>query len=297
MKNFKLIFLLIIVSCSTYQENDIKKKAFQQAQEMTELYNNREIPKYVDFLLPVYYGNDSTNKANFAGFWEMILKQDTAKVKLIEILQLTKSENQYQALYHCNFRNSKNYTIGISNDEGETWRFTTLFNETIKFDQLLENIPSLDHSFAKIIDENFGKRINYKVGEIIPTFNYTDIHGNELSSESLRGKAIVLNFWSTSCAPCIKEIPELNKLTEKYDAENVKFIAPAVLTDREMLINQFLPQKTFLYDIVIVNADDFVISSYPTHVIINQNHEVIEIITGYSEENIQKLEKVINDIL
>jgi thiol-disulfide isomerase/thioredoxin len=264
---------------------------------MTELYNNREIPKYVDFLLPVYYGNDSTNKAIFAGFWEMILKQDTAKVKLIEILQLTKSGNQYQALYHCNFRNSKNYTIGISNDEGETWRFTTLFNETIKFDQLLENIPSLDHSFAKIIDENFGKRINYKVGKIIPPFNYTDIRGNEISSESLRGKAIVLNFWSTSCAPCIKEIPELNKLTEKYDAENVKFIAPAVLTDREMLINQFLSQKPFLYDIVIVNADDFVISSYPTHVIINQNHEVKEIITGYSEENIQKLEQVIHDIL
>lgn len=297
MKNFKLIFLLIIVSCSAYHDNDNKKKAFQQAQEMTELYNNREIPKYVDYLLPVYYGNDSTNKANFAGFWEMILKQDTAKVKLIEISQFTKSGNQYQALYHCNFRNSKSYTIGISNDEGKTWRFTTLFNETKKFDQLLENIPSLDHSFAEIIDENFGKRINYKVGTIIPSFNYTDIHGNELSSESLKDKAIVLNFWSIACGPCIKEIPELNKLVEKYDTENVKFIAPAALTDKEILINQFLLKKPFSYDIVIINGDDYVISSYPTHVIINQKHVVEEIITGYSEENIQKLEKVINDIL
>lgn len=297
MKYFKLIILLIIVSCSTYQENDIKKKAFQQAQEMTELYNNREIPKYVDYLLPVYYGNDSTNKANFAGFWEMILKQDTAKVKLIEISQLTKSGNQYQALYQCDFRNSKSYTIGISNDEGKTWRFTTLFSGAIKFDQLLENIPSLDHSFAEIIDENFGKRINYKIGTIIPSFNYTDIHGNKLSSESLKDKAIILNFWSIACGPCIKEIPELNKLVEKYDTSNVKFIAPAALTDSGMLVNQFLPKKPFSYDIVIINGDDYVISSYPTHVIINQKHVVEEIITGYSEENIQKLEKVINDIL
>lgn len=297
MKNLKLILLFILVSCSTIRKDDIQKQAFQQAQEMTESYNNRDIPKYVDYLLPIYYGNDSTNKANYSRFWEMILKQDTANFELIEILQFTKSENQYQALYHCNFRNNKNYTIGISNDEGKTWRFTTLFNESIKFDQLLESIPSLDHSFAEIIDKNFGRRINYKIGEIIPPFSYIDINGNELSSESLKGKALVLNFWSISCAPCIKEIPELNKLVEKYNTGDLKFIAPAVRTDMEALKNQFLPGNPFLYDIVLIDGDDYVISSYPTHVITNQKHEVKEIIIGYSQENIQKLDRVLNEIL
>jgi thiol-disulfide isomerase/thioredoxin len=297
MKNFKLILLLILVSCSTLEKDDIKKKAFQQAKAMTELYNNRVIPKYVDFLLPIYYGNDSTNKANYSRFWEMILKQDTAKLELLETSQINKSESQYQALYRCNFRSCTNYTIGISNDEGKTWKFTTFFNESMKFDQLLEIIPSLDRSFAEIIDKNFGKRIDYKIGEIIQPFYYIDIEGNKLSSESLKSSALVLNFWSTSCAPCLKEIPELNELVKKYNTNELKFIAPAVLTDKETLINHFLPRNDFLYDIVLVDADDYVISSYPTHIIIDKNHEVKNIITGYSEDNMQKLEKAINGIL
>jgi len=107
----------------------------------------------------------------------------------------------------------------------------------------------------------------------------------------------VLNFWGRWCAPCVKEIPELNKLVEKYNNEDLKFIAPAITTTKEILKNSFLPKHPFLYDIVLINGDDYVISSYPTHVIINQNQQVVEIITGYSEENIKRLEQTINKTL
>ena len=296
MKNSIFIFLIIFASCTTIKKDDIQNKGFQQAKEMTELYNSRDIPKYVDFLLPSYYGNDSATKSEFVKIWEMILKQDTANFELIGNLKLIKSENQYQSLFQVNFRDNKNYIIGISDDEGETWKFSTVFNENMKFDQLLENIPSLDLSFSELIDKNYGKRIQYKVGESILPFNYTDIDGNELSSKSLKGSALILNFWYTSCAPCINEIPELNELVKKYDTDELKFIAPAVLTDMET-VNHFLTRNDFLYDIVLVDADDYVISSYPTHIIIDKNHKVKDIITGYSEDNLRKLEKAINDIL
>lgn len=297
IKKLKLVLLIILITHSSFGQDNIRDSAFSQIQEMIDFYNKREIPKYVDFLLPVYYGNDNKNKVLFSEMWEKILKQDTAKFKQIVLSKVTKSENQYQALFYGDFRNNKSYIIGISDDDGKKWNFTQFINKNVKFDQLLETIPTLNHSFSKIVDTKFGERINYKIGETISPFKFNDINGNEISSKSLKGKVIVLNFWGTWCAPCVKEIPELNKLTKKYNNENLKFIAPAISTSKEILKNSFLPKHPFSYDIVLINGDDYVISSYPTHVIINQNLEVVEIITGYSEENIKKLEQTINKTL
>lgn len=297
IKKLKFILLIVLITHSSFGQDDIRSSASTQIKEMIEFYNNREIPKYVDYLLPVYYGNENKYKENFSNMWEKILKQDKENIKLVALLKLTKSDNQYQALFHINFKSGKSYIIGISDDNGKRWSFTQAINENVKFDLLLETIPTLDHSFAKNIDANFGERINYKIGKIISPFNFTDINENEISSKSLKGKVIVLNFWGTWCAPCVKEIPELNKLVEKYNSENLKFIAPAITTSKVTLKNSFLPIHPFLYDIVLINGDDYVISSYPTHVIINQNQEVVEIITGYSEENIKRLEQTIKRTL
>ncbi|QIP13851.1 TlpA family protein disulfide reductase [Spirosoma aureum] len=58
-----------------------------------------------------------------------------------------------------------------------------------------------------------------------PDFRLTDLHGNRLSLRALRGKLVVLNFWFTSCAPCIQEKPELNKLKRAYHPNDVVFLA------------------------------------------------------------------------
>ena len=293
----KIVFLIILISNSTFGQNKIETSASEQAQEMISFYNNRDIEKYVDYLLPVYYGNEDKYKENLTNVWKKILKQDSAKFKFVEVLKLTKSGNQNQVLFHVNFRDNKDYIIGISDDNGNNWKFTTIFTKVMKFNQLVEKIPTLDHSFMETIDPKFGERIDYKIGETISPFKFNDINGNEISSKSLKGKIIILNFWGTWCAPCVKEIPELNKLVKKYNDKDLKFIAPAITTTKESLKNSFLPKHPFSYDIVLIDGDDYVISSYPTHVIINQNQQVVEIITGYSEENIKRLEQTINKTL
>ena len=148
-----------------------------------------------------------------------------------------------------------------------------------------------------MVDPKYGKRIDYKIGENITPFDYTDIFGNKISSELLKGKVIVLNFWSPSCGPCIKEIPDLNKLVDKLKNKEVVFIGPAIYTTKENVIKNFLPQHPFKYKIVLINQDDYAITSFPTNIIIDQNHKVIEKISGYLPENIELLEKKINEIL
>ena len=154
-------------------------------------------------------------------------------------------------------------------------------------------MQQLDISFADL-DPNYNKRIAFNKGELSPSFEFIDIKGNTFKSDDIKGKTIVLNFWSTGCSPCIKEIPELNKIVNSLDGEDIIFIAVTYHSSKEQLLNHFLPKNPFLYNIVTVNANDFQVNSLPTHIIIDCNQKVIEKIVGYSEENIKKLESILN---
>ena len=52
-----------------------------------------------------------------------------------------------------------------------------------------------------------------------------------------RGSVILVNFWATWCAPCVKEIPELMKLEEKYKTRGLKLIAVSMDEPEELESN------------------------------------------------------------
>jgi thiol-disulfide isomerase/thioredoxin len=45
---------------------------------------------------------------------------------------------------------------------------------------------------------------------------FFDVQGNGYQYDDLRGKYLIVNYWATWCAPCIKEIPELNAVAEEF---------------------------------------------------------------------------------
>ena len=113
------------------------------------------------------------------------------------------------------------------------------------------------------------------------SFELTDMDGNTWKSEDLKGSVVVFNFWFSACPPCKKEIPELNKLVEKYEDKNVIFIG--VSLDSEDKVEDFTYMHTFNYKL-IPNGDGFIdenrVSSFPTQFIINQEGELIKRIIG-----------------
>jgi thiol-disulfide isomerase/thioredoxin len=51
----------------------------------------------------------------------------------------------------------------------------------------------------------------------------TEADGSQLTSQSLLGKVVVLNFWYAQCGPCIAEAPRLEKLSTSY-GDAVQFV-------------------------------------------------------------------------
>ncbi len=61
-------------------------------------------------------------------------------------------------------------------------------------------------------------------GKPAPAFELENLNGNKVSLASYRGKAVLVNFWATWCAPCKIETPWLVELRDQYAAQGFEIL-------------------------------------------------------------------------
>jgi peroxiredoxin len=67
-----------------------------------------------------------------------------------------------------------------------------------------------------------------KVGDLIPSFSLTALEGAAFNIEGMKGKVVLVNFWATWCAPCLTEMPMLEKeVWQKYKGTDFSMMAIA----------------------------------------------------------------------
>ena len=91
--------------------------------------------------------------------------------------------------------------------------------------QLLQSVSSTLHShpYYKAL-KNAVLAIDIKEGNPLPDIELPLIDGTEKTIGDYRGRYILLDFWASWCAPCIKEIPHLQKLYDETKAQSDKFV-------------------------------------------------------------------------
>lgn len=90
-------------------------------------------------------------------------------------------------------------------------------------------------------------------GKPLPVKTFQTIDGKIITFNDLIGKPTIVNFWHTTCGPCIKEMPILNDIKGKF-GNKVNFIA--VTFETKDKIEKFLTKRTFDFTHVM-NAADF----------------------------------------
>lgn len=99
--------------------------------------------------------------------------------------------------------------------------------------------------------------------QCLPDVNYVDTIGTAYTPASLAGKVVVVNFWATWCKPCLKEIPDLSKVQERFKDKGV--VVLGLMTDNpdsQQLLN-FQSDNDMQYPVVRVNSDILVSYNYP----------------------------------
>lgn len=55
-------------------------------------------------------------------------------------------------------------------------------------------------------------------------FSDKSVEGNEISFKNIKSEYVLINFWASWCGPCLKELPELVKLREKFSEKKLSIV-------------------------------------------------------------------------
>ena len=163
---------------------------------------------------------------------------------------------------------------------------TRLYGQTNCFENCWEN---LDNSDTAIPERNY-KIISQLVGCKVPNFSVKSIDDQEFNTQKLKGKILVISFWFTTCAPCVAEMPALNRLVKEYSHKNVVFLAFGRDTKNE--ISEFLRKHKFQFSHISSDYDltkkYCVLAGWPMNLVIDKDGILRYIASGgYIDERAQ----------
>lgn len=108
-------------------------------------------------------------------------------------------------------------------------------------------------------------------GKKFPDFDLKTLLGDNFNSELLNGKPTMINFWFTKCAPCIDEMPVLNKIYDQYK-NDINFVA--ITYESEEKVSAFLKKHPFKFK-HLVDAQSFTdaleLKAYPLNLFLDAN--------------------------
>ena len=140
---------------------------------------------------------------------------------------------------------------------------------------------------STIKNESLTSLKHYKMeGLSFPKFDFTDLNGNNYTTENTKGKTTIIKTWFINCKACVAEFPELNELVEKYkNHKDVIFISLAL--DSKSELEEFLKKRMFKYE-VVPNQREFIdkklnLQIYPTHIILDKNGTILKVVNKVSE--------------
>jgi thiol-disulfide isomerase/thioredoxin len=127
------------------------------------------------------------------------------------------------------------------------------------------------------------------IDKLFPNLKLYDSDGTVVSSNSFKGKPTLINFWATWCGPCVKEIPDLNNLQNRF-GNDMNFIAIACeKPEYQNNIKLFLEKNPFnfiiLFDPERSRSQYLKISGIPTNIFIDRNGYVRYIKYIYNPTN------------
>lgn len=84
-----------------------------------------------------------------------------------------------------------------------------------------------------------------------PEATFTSITGEKITTASLRGKVVLLNFWATDCVTCVKEMPMMVDTYKKYAPQGYEMVAVAMRHDPPNYVLNFAETRQLPFKVAL----------------------------------------------
>lgn len=121
-------------------------------------------------------------------------------------------------------------------------------------------------------------------GRPAPDFALADLDGVPRSLSELRGSVVLLNFWASWCEPCVRELPQLQRLHERHAADGL--VVLGVSDEDPGKARRHLEELGIGYP-SLLDVDGSVMQSYrihaiPTSLIVGRDGQLLKRLEGYT---------------
>lgn len=155
--------------------------------------------------------------------------------------------------------------------------------------QIVDNGIKSSAMYVRHVGEN-AKRRAEMMGKEPPAWQAKDFDGLEYSSEKLRGKVVVLDFWYRGCGWCLRAMPQMRQLADDFKGKDVVILGVNIDDDPEdarFVIKRFklnYPSLDFAKLSTEKNRHPLLswTFGYPTLLVIDKEGKLADIHVGYS---------------
>jgi peroxiredoxin len=127
----------------------------------------------------------------------------------------------------------------------------------------------------------------FRAGEQAPALVFTDLEERTVPLAALEGKIVVLNYWATWCAPCLTELPSLDRLHRALSRDGLVVLAVSV-DEGGTDVEGFVRERGFAFTVLrdrggAQAARELGVDSYPTTFVIDRAGRLRERYLGIAE--------------
>ena len=133
-----------------------------------------------------------------------------------------------------------------------------------------------------------------------PNVTFSSLTGEKITTQSLRGKVVMVNFWATTCTTCVHEMPQMVQTYNKYKDKGLEFVAVAMSYDPPNYVLNFTETRKLPFKVALDVTGDLAksfgnVKLTPTTFVIDKNGNVIKRYVGEPDFNTlhQLLEKAL----
>ena len=125
--------------------------------------------------------------------------------------------------------------------------------------------------------------------EQAPTATFNTLKGEQLTTTSLRGKVVLVNFWATSCGSCIAEMPQMVGTFNKYRERGFEMVAVAMSYDPPQYVQNYAETRQLPFTVALdtngSNAKAFGdVQLTPTAFLIDKDGNILKRFVGIPDE-------------